>query len=100
MAAWGAAVRVSVFTYGRIWHASCHGAVVKMDADTFTARRCCSRLNGFSFESETTTAAAAPSQLAEHIGRVFGYAIITSFMISSSVIFFVYAASGFRVECA
>ena len=34
----------------------------------------------------TTTAAAAPSQLALHIGRVLGYAIITSFMISSSVI--------------
>ena len=73
--------------------------MVKIDAETFTARRCCSRLNVFNFESETTTAAAAPSQFAEHIGRVFGYAIMTSFMISSSDIFLVYAASGLRVEC-
>ena len=53
-----------------------------------------------SLASLTTTAAAAPSQLAEHIGRVFGYAIITSFMISSSVNRFWYAASGLSVECA
>ena len=30
------------------------------------------RIKVFSFASLTTTAAAAPSQLAEHIGRVFG----------------------------
>ena len=39
---------------------------------TFTARRCCSRDSVLSFSPLTTTAAAAPSQLAEHIGRVFG----------------------------
>ena len=75
-------------TSGRTWHASCHGSVVSTDAETFTARRCCSRLSVRSFDSDTTTAAAAPSQFAEHIGRVFGYAIITSFMISSRLIFF------------
>lgn len=47
-----------------------------------------------------TTAAAAPSQFAEHIGRVFGYAIITSFMICSRVNRFWYDASGFSVEWA
>jgi hypothetical protein len=46
----------------------------------------------------TTTAAAAPSQFAEHIGRVLGYAIITSFMICSSDIALLYAASGLSVE--
>ena len=42
------------------------------EADTFTARRCCSGDSVLSFASLTTTAAAAPSQLAEHIGRVLG----------------------------
>ena len=42
------------------------------DADTLTARRCCSSESVLSFAPLTTTAAAAPSQLAEHIGRVFG----------------------------
>ena len=41
--------RVNVFTSGRTWQASCHGSVVRTDAATFTARRCCSRLNVFSF---------------------------------------------------
>ena len=48
-----AALRVSVLTSGRTWHASCHGSVVSTDAETFTARRCCSRLSVFSFASDT-----------------------------------------------
>ena len=65
-------MRVSVLTSGRIWHASSHGSVVRMEAEIFTARFCCSSDSVLSFEPETTTAAAAPSQLAEHMGRVFG----------------------------
>ena len=42
------------------------------EAETLTARRCCSADRVRSLASLTTTAAAAPSQLAEHIGRVFG----------------------------
>ena len=63
--------------------------MVSTEAEIFTARRCWSSESVLSFAPLTTTAAAAPSQLAEHIGRVFGYAIITSPMICSSVIFFV-----------
>ena len=37
--------------------------------------------------------------VAEHMGRVFGYAIMMSPMISSRVISLLYAARGFRVEC-
>src|SRR4051812_7667548 len=92
-------MRVRVLTSGRTWHASCHGSLVRIDAEILTARRRWSGSSVLSFESETTTAAAAPSQLAEHIGRVFGYEIMTSFMMSSSDIFLVYAASGFSVEC-
>ena len=50
--------------------------------------------------SETTTAAAAPSPVGEHIGSLFGYAIISAFLISSSVNRCWYCASGFSVECA
>ena len=46
--------------------------VVNTDADTFTARRRCSGDSDFSVSPLHTTAAAAPSQLAEHIGLVFG----------------------------
>ena len=74
-----------MLTSGRIWHASSYGSVVRIEAETFTARCCCSRDSVRSFASLTTTAAAAPSQFAEHMGRVFGYAIMTSLMISSSV---------------
>ena len=56
------------------------------DAAIFTARRRWSGSRVLSLASLTSTAAAAPSQLAEHIGRVFGYAIMTSPMICSSVI--------------
>ena len=63
---------MSVLTLGRIWHASSHGSVVSTDADTLIARRCWSGSSVLSFASDTTTAAAAPSQFAEHIGRVFG----------------------------
>ena len=63
---------MSVLTSGRIWHASSHGSVVSTDAETFTARLRCSSESVLSALSLTTTAAAAPSQLAEHIGRVFG----------------------------
>jgi hypothetical protein len=87
-----------VFTLGRIWHASSHGSVVSTDAAIFTARRCCSSDSRLSAVSLTSTAAAAPSQLAEHIGRVLGYAIITSFMIWSTDIDLVCAARGLRVE--
>ena len=61
-----------VLTSGRTWQASCHGSVVRIDADTLTARFCCSLESVLSLAPDTTTAAAAPSQLAEHIGRVFG----------------------------
>ena len=61
-----------MLTSGRTWQASSHGSVVKIDAEIFTARRRCSAERVFSFESLTTTAAAAPSQFAEHMGRVFG----------------------------
>ena len=67
-----AAFRVRVLTSGRTWHASSHGSVVSTEALSFTARRCCSPDSVFSLAPDTTTAAAAPSQLAEHIGRVFG----------------------------
>ena len=67
-----AALRVSVLTSGSTWHASSYGSVVRIDALTFTARRCCSSDSVLSLAPLTTTAAAAPSQLAEHIGRVFG----------------------------
>jgi hypothetical protein len=63
---------VSVLTSGRTWQLSCHGSLVRIDAVTFTARRCCSSERVLSFAPVTTTAAAAPSQLAEHIGRVLG----------------------------
>jgi hypothetical protein len=46
--------------------------VVSTDAATFTARLRCSCDSVFNTEPLTTTAAAAPSQFAEHIGRVFG----------------------------
>src|SRR5437764_13275426 len=91
-------MRVRVLTSGRTWHASCQGSLVRIDARTLTARFCCSFDNDFSRSSLTTTAAAAPSQLAEHIGRVLGKAIMTSFMIQSTDIFFWYAASGLSVE--
>src|SRR4051794_25851503 len=93
-----AACRVSVLTSGRTWHASCHGSLVSTDALIFTARLCCSRLRVFSLLSVTSTAAAAPSQFAEHIDLVLGYEIITSFMICSRVNRFWYAASGLSVE--
>ena len=57
---------------GSTWHASCHGSLVSTEALIFTARRCCSSDSVRSLVSLTSTAAAAPSQLAEHIGRVFG----------------------------
>ena len=63
---------MSVLTLGRTWQASSHGSVVSTDAEILTARRCCSSESVLSLASLTTTAAAAPSQLAEHIGRVFG----------------------------
>ena len=63
-----AALRVRVLTLGRIWHASSHGSVVRIEAEILTARLCCSSDSVLSLEPETTTAAAAPSQLAEHIG--------------------------------
>ena len=69
---WRAASRVSVLTLGRTWHASSHGSVVRMEAEILIARRCCSSESVFSLVSLTTTAAAPPSQLAEHMGRVFG----------------------------
>ena len=64
-------LRVSVLTLGRIWHASCHG---RSSARTprSSRRAAAAQASVLSFESDTTTAAAAPSQLAEHIGRVFG----------------------------
>ena len=43
-----------------------------MDAEILTARFCCSRERVLSLVPLTTTAAAAPSQLAEHMGRVLG----------------------------
>ena len=58
-----------MFTLGRTWQASSYGSLVRTDAETFTARRCCSCDSVLSFEPLTTTAAAAPSQFAEHIGR-------------------------------
>jgi len=61
-----------VLTSGRTWHASSHGSVVNTLADTLTARRCWSGPSVLSFAPETTTAAAPPSQLADHIDRVFG----------------------------
>ena len=67
-----AALRVSVLTSGSTWQASCHGSLVGTLARTLTAHFCCSAESVFSFSPVTTTAAAAPSQLAEHIGRVFG----------------------------
>jgi hypothetical protein len=45
---------------------------VSTEAEILTARRRCSADNVLSFESLTTTTAAAPSVLAEHMGRVFG----------------------------
>ncbi|CNN09782.1 Uncharacterised protein [Mycobacterium tuberculosis] len=67
-----AALRVRVLTFGSTWQPSSQGSVVSTEADTFTARRCCSSDSDFSVSPLHTTAAAAPSQLAEHIGRVFG----------------------------
>ncbi len=63
---------MSVLTSGSTWQDSCHGSLVRIEADTLIARRCCSSDSVFNLASLTTTAAAAPSQLAEHIGRVFG----------------------------
>ena len=65
-------MRVRSLTLGRTWHASSHGSVVRMEAEILTARRCCSSDSVLSFDPDTTTAAAAPSQLAEHMGRVLG----------------------------
>ena len=63
-----------------------------------TARRRWSSVNVRSRSPDTMTAAAPPSQFAEHIGRVFGYAIMTSFMMSERDILLVYEASGLSVE--
>ena len=71
-----------------------------MEAEIFTARRCCSMLSVRSLASLTNTAAAPPSQLAEHMGRVLGYEIIMSFMICSNVNRLEYAANGFNTEWA
>jgi hypothetical protein len=57
--------------------------VVITAADTFTARR---RTSGSSVRNradDTSTTAAAPSPVGQHIGRVLGYAIISAPMISS-----------------
>jgi hypothetical protein len=45
---------------------------VSTDALIFTARFCCSSESVFSFDSDTSTIAAAPSPVGQHIGRVFG----------------------------
>ena len=70
------------------------------DALIFTARFCCSSESVFSFASDTSTTAAAPSPVGQHISSVFGYEITRASMISSSVNTFWYCASGFSVECA
>ncbi len=67
-----AALRVRVLTFGRTWQPSSYGSVVNTDADTFTARRRCSADSVLRVSPLHTIAAAAPSQLAEHIGRVLG----------------------------
>ena len=67
-----AALRVRVLTSGRIWQDSSQGSVVRTDALILTARRRCSSDRVAYVAPLTTTAAAAPSLLAEHIGRVFG----------------------------
>ena len=54
----------------------------------------------FSFSSDTSTAAAAPSPVGQHISNVFGYDIISAFITSSSENCFWYCASGFSTECA
>ena len=52
-----------------------------------------------SFSSLTSTTAAAPSPVGQHISSVFGYDIISASMTSSSENAFWYCASGFSVEC-
>jgi hypothetical protein len=56
-------------TFGSTWQPASYGSVVSTDADTFTARRRCSSDSDFSVSPLHTTAAAAPSQLAEHRGH-------------------------------
>ena len=70
------------------------------DALTFTARFCCSSERVRSFDSDTSTIAAAPSPVGQHIGSVFGYEITRASMISSSVNTLLYCASGFSAECS
>ena len=95
-----AALRVSVLTSGCDSPPSTHGSLVSTDAPIFTARRCCSSESVFSFASDTSTTAAAPSPVGQHIGSVFGYEITRAFMISSSEKTFWYCASGLSAECA
>jgi hypothetical protein len=61
-----------VFTSGSTWQPSVQGSLVSTEALIFTARARWLSDSVFSTASLTTTAAAAPSQLAEHIGRVLG----------------------------
>ncbi len=53
-----------------------------------------------SFSSDTSTSAALPSPVGQHISSVFGYAIISASMTSSSENCFWYCASGLSVEWA
>ena len=91
---------MSVLTSGCTCAPSVHGSLVSTDAPIFTARCCCSSDSVLSFESDTSTIAAAPSPVGQHIGSVFGYEITRASMISSSVNTFWYCASGFSAECA
>ena len=98
--AWLAASRVSVFTSGCTWSVSVHGSDVITDAEIFTARLRCSSERLWSFSSETSTRAALPSPVGQHISSVFGYAIISAPITSSSENCFWYCASGLSVEWA
>ena len=53
-------------------HPSTHGSLVSTDAEIFTARACCASDSVRSFDSDTSTTAAAPSPVGQHIGSVFG----------------------------
>src|SRR5205823_3889503 len=79
---------------------STHGSLVSTDALIFTARRCWESDSVLSLGSETSTIAAAPSPVGQHIGNVFGYEITRACMISSSVNGRWYCEYGFSVECA
>src|SRR5581483_9701576 len=79
---------------------SVQGWVTITEAEIFTARRRCSPDSDRSRSPDTTTAAAAPSPVGQHISTVLGQATGSAAMISSRLKAFWYWASGLSVEWA